>query len=187
MKQKLMLVAMLIMTLALGAACSDKDNLSSEDAGKVYAAVSTAVGEATSEVMMNMGSMGMKIKADEDWTFGEDGSFSGTVEGPNGGSASITGSGSFSEESYNYNFTITFEGYATTDYQTSEELILDGEVTYAYEGTQSTFKADYTGEVTASGAVEGTATFDLHMEVTEGSISISGTVGGQEVGGSYDY
>eukprot|EP01156_Anaeramoeba_ignava_P000185 Anaeramoba_ignava/a101983_5.p1 GENE.a101983_5~~a101983_5.p1 ORF type:complete len:204 (-),score=-13.67 a101983_5:23-634(-) len=189
-KNKMLILMALILALGVLAACDDGESLSSEEAAAVYSATSQAVGEATSEVMtLAMSGSTAKLKAEDDWTFGDDGGFNGTVEGPNGGSATVTGSGTFSEDSYEFSFTITFNAYVTTTYVGSEmqEITLDGSVEYAYSGTQTTYTADYTGSVTATGAVEGTANFDLHIEMSQGSISISGTVGGQEVGGSYEY
>lgn len=183
-----LVIAMSALVFAFGCGDDGGDDLKAEDAAKVYTAVSTAVSEAMTEVMSGLGSAAYRIKDDDErWMFGEDGNFSGTIAGPKGGSATVTGSGSISENHYTYNFTITFDDYGTTDLASGGDLFLNGEVTYDFEGSLSSYQAVYKGSVTASGAVEGTAKFDLTITMSEGRIEISGTVGGQKIGGSYSY
>lgn len=192
MKRNLLVLGIALLSLVFAIACGDDgggNELGAEESAKVYTAVSTAVGEAMGEVMSGLGSLSGRIKEGEEsnWTFNEDGSFSGTIAGAKGGTATVSGTGSFTEDSYDYSFTITFVDYVTTEITTSEDITLNGEVTYEFEGSSTSYTAVYKGEVTASGAVEGTASFDLTITMSGGRIEISGHVGGQKFEGGYDY
>ncbi|RJO69398.1 MAG: hypothetical protein C4523_06440 [Myxococcales bacterium] len=183
MKKSLMLVSA-ILALFFAVACGDDSggsDFTQEDAGKVYTAVFTEVAKVQTEVFTGLGSAPMGRLMQSDFTFEEDGSFSGSYENPQGGSAAIEGSGSYSEDSFSFEFTITFTDYVSGD------ITLNGSITYSFEGAASSYTGTYSGSIDVTGAVEGTAEFDLTYSVDGASITIEGTVAGQEVGGSYGY
>ncbi len=93
----------------------------------------------------------------------------------------MVGTGSYDEAAdyATFDFEMTFNGWV------SQGLTLDGVLSLSFEGGQQYFKLTYAGNVDASGQVDGNATFALTVEYKQdGTITYTGTVGGQKMGGS---
>lgn len=115
----------------------------------------------------------------------QNGSFSvsGTLTNPQGGSLDIQGSGTYGNDgSYSSSLTLVFRGWKDA----AQNIVLDGTLGESASATVSggatTAQARYVGDLLVSGAVTGTATFDLSVSTTRGNgsscVKESGHVGG---------
>ncbi len=180
MKKYALLSIVVMMLLVVG--CGDSNDMSEEDAGMVYGAVSSAVAKAQGSAMMSMSGMNAKIVEGDGFTYNEeDGSFSGTVESLEGGSADVSGTVSEGEGGQTMTFEMVFNDYV------SQGITLNGTITLEYSGSATSYTMKYSGDIEASGDVEGSVDFDLTVSVADGQLTFEGTVGGYDVSGSASY
>ncbi len=186
MKKHLFILTAVVLAMVLIVACGDDgSSMSQQDAAVVQTAVMDVAGEVQGDVMSQLGSAGtQRVMQDDPWTFNDDGSFSATLDGPNGGTVDVSGSGSMTDDSYSFTLTMTFHAYVTTA-STGGEITLDGELELSYEGSATSYSVSYSGNIDASGAVSGSANFDYHVSMNGNCIEYSGSIGGVSFDSSY--
>jgi hypothetical protein len=186
MSKYLFLVPVALFALA-ALACGDEDEkMTSGEAMQVYGAVNGAAGSVQSEVTTGA----QQAKADQIGSFeytvnGNDVTFDGSVNGPNGGSAHATGTIVVSDNAgdVNLDFDMSFQGW------TNGGLVIEGSLSISIIVAGKITELDYTGDVEVTGDVEGSVEFDIHVKVdgNSGSVEYEGTVGGTELGGGVNY
>jgi len=168
-------------------ACGD-DGLTKQEAQQVNAVVFGVAQSVRSNV--ESGVQQQPGKADAvvvgDYTYewdGENYSFSGSATGPEGGSASVSGSGSVAGQSVNFNCDMSFSAYGAQGYVLDGDLHMSAVVENAY------VKFEYSGAIDVSGEVVGSLDFDLLVEVdgTTGDVKYEGTVGGHSMSVDVNY
>jgi hypothetical protein len=183
---KNLLLAAVLSVALIGTQGCGEETLSKEEAQQVFGAAQAASAEAQGNVWAGIGQAPASADSIDvngytfDWT-DDSFSFTGEVTSPQGGSATVAGTGSWNttDQTAAFDFSMIFNGYV------SQGISLDGELAMSFEGGQQYFKITYAGAVDASGKVEGNATFALTVEFSEdGSVTYAGTVGGQKLGGS---
>lgn len=121
-------------------------------------------------------------KLDGPWVSGTAASFTidGTMNGTQGGTVQVSGSGSTSGTTYTFDVKMTFAAYKGTS-----ELVLDGELALTYQVTNIiggqrivTLK----GDLAVSGAASGNAAMDVKVTYEgPGKYSVCGTVNDAKV------
>jgi hypothetical protein len=178
-------LSILAVALVFAQGCGE-EKLSQQEASQVFGAAAAAAGQVQASVWAGMAQQPAGADSIEvngfvyEWDESSF-SFTGTVNSPEGGSAAVVGTGSYDEAAdyATFDFEMTFNGWV------SQGLTLDGVLSLSFEGGQQYFKLTYAGNVDASGQVDGNATFALTVEYKQdGTITYTGTVGGQKMGGS---
>jgi hypothetical protein len=107
---------------------------------------------------------------------------SGTIANPKGsGSATVSGNGSSSTTGSQLTFTMVLNNW----YDTVNNITLNGSLKADFSmasGTPPTISVHETGDLNASGAVNGMIDFDLTLQSSGTASSVCGHVGGQTVG-----
>lgn len=96
----------------------------------------------------------------------------GNLNGPQGGTVDVSGSGSLSSSGYTIDLTLTYNDYAYSGYA------VNGESSFNITGSSSNFSATFSGNLAISGNWSGTLTFDITMSYNSGSLTVTGTVNG---------
>ena len=160
----LMIVALAGMAVALGG-CNN--GLDQQSATKVMSSALTGTGAAQMQLTPKNGATSASVDAD--------------IQNPDGsGSAHVTGAATQTGSGWNVTFDITFSHWA--DLATG--VTLDGALhENASFTTMSPFvgQVSVTGNVTASGAVQGSVDFDMNVSYSPTQYQVAGHVGGASV------
>jgi hypothetical protein len=176
MRNRFLAFASLASTVTL-AACNGP-TLDASSASKALSVASGASNQIqamiTPQVMAGQGA----------WITGTQAAFtlSGTVSNPNGtGTATVSGNGSSSSAGSQLTFTMALSNW----HDNASNITMDGSLKADFSmttGTPSTMSMHETGDLDASGAVNGMVDFDLTLKSSGSSSTVCGHVGGQTVG-----
>lgn len=173
LNKTLALICALTLTVALG--CGDEDGggtLDQATASKAMSEAMTAGGTVYAKVSAELG------KVAGTWLTPASGggyTVAGTVNGPQGGTADVTGTASKSGSAYKMDLKMVFK-----DWKGSTGVTLSGTLNLAYDITSITaykMVVKYSGDLEVEGA--GNASFDLTITYAGmASVSVCGSVGG---------
>jgi len=104
-------------------------------------------------------------------------SFSGTINGPAGGSLAVSGSASVSAGSTTTDLTMTFSDWKDSN----QNLTLNGPLKLHSSASASGVSTSETGDLQVSGSVNGTASFDLSVSVSGICTSTTGNISGNAI------
>ncbi|HEO65580.1 MAG TPA: hypothetical protein ENI73_06885, partial [Spirochaetes bacterium] len=105
---------------------------------------------------------------------------SGSINGPDGGTLSASGSGSFSAPNYSMNILYTYTDYSIGGY------IINGTTSVTMNGSNGNFTMTVAGNLSFSGLWTGSIQFTLSVTVSNGgaTFAFSGTVNGNNINGN---
>jgi len=149
------LLGILVATSACGGS-----PLSYQEAQKALTSTQLAQTTLQTQVVAAQRGLTSSIKIN---TSGTTSTYSGTLTGPGGGTATISGTSSITEASTVIDLTMSFSHWQDP----VQNLTLDGDLKLHEEVSGSSTSVKESGELAVSGAVSGTASFDI--TVTEQS------------------
>ena len=169
-----------LLTVSLtGCFDDDDDELSATDAGHAVSAVVGSMTSVMSDASPSLAVLGSLANRDgyvaESFsgavTFGE-GVASGTVTSlEGGGTCDVTGTYTGTA----YTLTLTYDDFVANG------VVLDGDLSFAWTSSQSSFTGSITGDVAVDGYnVVFDVEFSVNVSITA-NVSITGTVGGHDV------
>ena len=150
--KRLMMAGLVAATFAIGCGDDEGDTLTETEARQVFAAFADGFGDTTESI--------------------EAGSDSGSVTCPQGGGISVEGQAS--ETSFN--------AVATYDNCATGNITINGSVSIAGSGNDTSFNFTISGSITVTGEVNGTCSIDVAFSSsTSGNFSVTGSICGQDV------
>lgn len=176
--------------LSLATACGGgSEDLTKSEAGKVQAAVYGSAMTISTSAQAGI-AQAQASKADSISVNGTDYTYEITTNGVSfqftatsaeGGTASVTGEGSFEDGAYAYELTINYSAF------TAEGISLTGDITMSFSGDGAQYSFSLSGTVEASGKVVGTADLDLEVTASQTGATVKGTVAGYAIDQTINY
>ena len=151
----------------------EDDSMTKVDAYKVFHAANNAQGDAMAQgiILLNSSSSIRSLVKAVDINV--------SLDGVCGGNFILTGSADGDINSFTMDLSLDFNDYCFNN------IILNGSSNMVAAGTSTSYYITYTGDVTVSGDVTGSCTWDLTMTITETSISATGKINDIEI--DFDY
>jgi hypothetical protein len=188
--KKIALLVLVGLAMGFGLGCGGgSEDLTKSEANKVQQAIysSALTFSADAQTVLAQAEAG---KADSISVGGKDYTYEITTDGisfefsatsAEGGSATVTGKGSFAGGSYSYELDVVYSAF------TVNGIELDGSLSLSFSGSGSEYSFSMSGTVVTSGSVIGTADFDLTVTTSTDSATVKGSVGGHSIDATVNY